>query len=138
MTDPKKQSCPLCSSIPDSLQVEPLHTPERLPDAVDKLEIIGGYTLEGQVRKCPACGAWFIYTHDHDSQSGVGYGYTDEGVYRTTADAAKARLEKALERARKSLAEFTKSEPRDYYASMAESAAEEIGRLEDELKRFVS
>ncbi|MBI4412485.1 MAG: hypothetical protein HY541_08380 [Deltaproteobacteria bacterium] len=138
MSHDARHSCSVCSPIPDSMQVETLHTPERLPEAVDKLEIIGGYTLDGQVRKCPACGAWFIYTHDHDSQSGVGYGYTDEGIYRTTATAAKERLEKALERAQKSLAEFTKSEPRDYYASMAESSAEEIKRIEKELKRFTS
>lgn len=35
-----------------------------------------------QLRRCPACGAHFAYTWDHDSQSGVGYGYTDERLER--------------------------------------------------------
>jgi hypothetical protein len=46
------------------------------------LAVVSGDAWDGQRRRCVVCGAHFEYTYDHDSQSGVGYGFTDETIER--------------------------------------------------------
>ena len=91
--------CTQCKRIPDSLDVETMHTTDRLPKEVDKLEVIGGmgsdYAL-GQVRVCLACKTHYLYFRNHDSESGVGYGYTDESIKRISKDRAKEAIEKNI------------------------------------------
>jgi len=90
-------SCKICRSIPEYLEVDVMHTPDRLPKAVDQLRLIGGVAADaalGQIRQCPACDAFFLFFHDHDSESGTGYGYTDESIMRID----EARVREALER----------------------------------------
>ncbi len=82
-------TCTLCAEIPDYKAVETLHTSERLPAAVDQLTTLGGFALERELRICPQCQAYFLYHYDHDSQSGVGYGYTDESIQRISSHSAK-------------------------------------------------
>ena len=91
--------CSICKGIPDHQFVETLHTEERLPVEVSQLLILGGYGLYGseQVRKCPECGTYYEFLHDHDSESGVGYGYTDEAITRLTSERALALIEKIIE-----------------------------------------
>jgi hypothetical protein len=74
--------CSVCESIPDLISVDTLHHSDDFPGAVAGLAVVSGETWEGQLRRCPGCGAHFVYTYDHDSQSGVGYGYTDETIER--------------------------------------------------------
>ena len=74
--------CSFCSAIPDRLTVDTVHDPERLPEAVGRLEVVDGDVWDRQLRRCPECSAFFAYTRDHDSESGVGYGYTDETIER--------------------------------------------------------
>ena len=94
----KKHGCSTCSNIPDSKFVETLHTSERLPKEVDDLLVIGGYGLYGceQVRKCSECGTFYSFLHDHDSESGVGYGYTDEAIVRLSPEKALELIERTL------------------------------------------
>jgi hypothetical protein len=77
--------CSLCSAIPDRLTVDTMHDPELFPDAVARFALIGGTVCDREVRRCPECGTYFAYTRDHDNQSGVGYGYTDETIERLWA-----------------------------------------------------
>lgn len=76
-----------------------MHTMERLPKEVEALEIIGGmcsdYAL-GQVRVCPVCKTYYLYFRDHDSESGTGYGYTDESIERISVDRVKDVIEKNI------------------------------------------
>jgi hypothetical protein len=92
------QSCSICQHIPDHKFVETLHTDARLPKQVDQLEIIGGYGLYGygQVRKCPLCKTYYTYLHDHDSEAGVGFGWTDEEIQRITPESALSVMERIL------------------------------------------
>lgn len=88
---PNNPKCDICQHIPSHAEVEILHTSERLPKEVDQLEIIGGNHADstlGQLRKCPKCGTYYLWFHDHDSESGTGYGYTDEGIERILPDQA--------------------------------------------------
>ena len=96
------ESCSICSGIPEYKFVETLHTDERLPEEVDQLLVIGGYGLYGceQVRKCPQCGTFYQFLHDHDSESGVGYGYTDEAITRLTPEQALHLIERTLKTTR--------------------------------------
>jgi len=103
-------TCSICKGIPESMFVEILHTAERLPEEVDQLLVIGGYGLYGceQVRKCPECGTFYTFLHDHDSESGVGYGYTDEAIRRLTSEQALDLVEKTLKTARHDAAYWQK------------------------------
>jgi len=102
--------CSICKHIPDHKFVETLHTEERLPKQVDQLEILGGYGFYGspQVRKCPLCKTYYTYLHDHDSESGVGIGWTDEEIQRLTPESALDVMARVLEDCRHSLQHFTK------------------------------
>ncbi|MHA1147474.1 MAG: hypothetical protein ACTSR8_04450 [Promethearchaeota archaeon] len=89
------QNCAVCKDIPNYQTVEILHTNNRLPKQIDKLVIIGGSASINQLRKCPLCGTYYIFIHDHDSESGVGYGSTDETIRRIVyTDAIKQIKEK--------------------------------------------
>lgn len=90
-------NCCLCGKIPDLITVELLHSDERLPPEVDRLRIIGGYCRydSPQIRVCPECGTYYEFIHEHDSEAGMGEGYTDESIARITSDKAAASLEKA-------------------------------------------
>jgi hypothetical protein len=91
-------ACSLCKHIPEKLKVETMHTPDRLPKEVEKLEIIGGMCSDymlGEVRVCPDCGTHYLYYRDHDSE-GVGDGYTDESIERVSAMQAKEAMEKNI------------------------------------------
>ena len=76
--------------------VEKLHTKERLPKEVEELQVIGGYPINCQVRKCTLCGTYYEYYYDHDSESGVGIGYTDESIKRITPEQAQACIKHIL------------------------------------------
>lgn len=110
MKDPKK--CSICKHIPDHKFVETLHTNERLPTQVDQLAILGGYGLYGseQVRKCPECGTYYSFLHDHDSESGVGYGYTDEAITRLTSQSALDLIEKTIQNSIRAIAYWQKQQ----------------------------
>ena len=81
--------CTLCQNIPDYKLADKLHKKEQLPEEVEELQVIGGYAHDCQIRKCNLCGTYYRYYYDHDSESGVGYGYTDESVKRITPDRAQ-------------------------------------------------
>lgn len=129
------------------MEVETLHTNERLPKEVDKLEIVGGNNADyalGEVRKCPECETYYLWFHDHDSESGVGYGYTDESITRMTKKETRERLErniKSLDTWIEQLEEEA-NDPKNHEV-VRESAREripqykkEIDRLKKELKKF--
>ncbi len=88
--------CSICRAIPDYAMVERLHTAERLPDEVERLEPLYGLRWPAQLRRCPECGALYRYVYDHDSEAGVGYGYTDESIERLTPENAAAWLERIV------------------------------------------
>ena len=95
--------CSICKHIPEHKFVETLHTEARLPEQVDQLEILGGYGFYGspQVRKCPLCKTYYTYLHDHDSESGVGIGWTDQEIQRITPESALNVMERILEYSQK-------------------------------------
>ncbi|MCP5100840.1 MAG: hypothetical protein GY943_35260 [Chloroflexi bacterium] len=99
------KTCKICRYIPAQKFVETLHTSERLPEQVNQLLVIGGYGLYGseQLRKCPECGTYYSFLHDHDSESGVGYGYTDEGIVRLDFVAALALIKKTIVSSQKAI-----------------------------------
>ncbi len=81
--------CKICRNIPDYKLVDKLHKKERLPEEVKDLQVIGGYAHDCQIRKCTLCGTYYRYYYDHDSESGVGYGYTDESIKRLSTERAQ-------------------------------------------------
>ena len=95
------RNCPICQHIPDHKFVETLHTDARLPEQVDQLEILGGFGFHGygneQVRKCPLCQTYYTYLYDHDSESGVGIGWTDQEIQRITPESALDVMERILQ-----------------------------------------
>jgi hypothetical protein len=132
------RSCPICKHIPDHKFVETLHTDARLPEQVDQLEILGGYGIYGheQVRKCPLCKTYYTYLSDHDSESGVGIGWTDEEIQRITPETALSVMERVLKASQSSLEYFTKQFQETQYAYAQQSIprhTQEISRLIQEL-----
>ena len=95
------ERCPICRHIPEHKFVETLHTEARLPEQVDQLEVLGGYGFHGygneQVRKCPLCKTYYTYLYDHDSESGVGIGWTDQEIQRITPESALDVMERILQ-----------------------------------------
>jgi hypothetical protein len=81
--------CKRCKNIPEHKLIDKLRTKERLPEEVEDLQIIGGYTHDCQIRKCTLCGTYYRYYYDHDSESGVGYGYTEESIKRINLERAQ-------------------------------------------------
>ena len=81
--------CKICQNIPDYKFADKLHKKERLPKEVEELQVIGGYAHDCQIRKCTLCGTYYRYYYDHDSESGVGYGYTDESIRRISSERAQ-------------------------------------------------
>jgi hypothetical protein len=81
--------CKICQNIPDYQFADKLHKKEQLPKEVEELQVIGGYTHDCQIRKCTLCGTYYRYYYDHDSESGVGYGYTDESIRRISSERAQ-------------------------------------------------
>ena len=140
------KNCPICTHIPDHKFVETLHTDARLPEQVDQLEIIGGYGFYGydQVRKCRLCKTYYTYLHDHDSESGVGFGYTDEEIQRITPEIALKVMNRILESSQSTLEYWTKKfqETQDSYAQQSITRhAQEVNRLIQEiaaLKKLLS
>jgi len=117
------QPCAVCGEILPYRLVDILHTNDRLPDAVDRLAVIGGIGIYGaeQVRKCPACAVYFAWLHDHDSQAGLGPGYTDEVIRRIDTEEARRLIEAAIR----------------WISAAAQPGGDsgvELRRLEDELK----
>lgn len=104
--------CAICKHIPDKKFVETLHTDERLPEQVSQLAVIGGYGLYGseQVRKCPECDTYYSFLHDHDSESGVGFGYTDEAIVRLDFKNALELIESTIKSAHRAIAYWQKEE----------------------------
>lgn len=104
------KSCSICKHIPDHKFVETLHTDARLPEQVDQLEVLGGYGFYGheQVRKCPLCKTYYTYLHDHDSESGVGIGWTDEEIRRITPESALDVMKRVLKASQGSLEYWAK------------------------------
>ncbi|HOY68233.1 MAG TPA: hypothetical protein PLP29_15235 [Candidatus Ozemobacteraceae bacterium] len=96
---PIGRSCHLCGPIPDFQKVELLHGKERLPEQVGRLERIAGSGVYGaeELRVCRACGCYFLFLHDHDSEAGMGEGYSDEAITRIDTDRALRELDR-LER----------------------------------------
>ena len=132
------KNCSICKHIPDHKFVETLHTDARLPEQVDQLEILGGYGLYGheQVRKCPLCKTYYTYLSDHDSESGVGIGWTDEEIQRITPESALNVMECILKSSQNVLEQWTKKfqETQDSYAQHGITKhTQEINRLIQEL-----
>ena len=84
--------CKICKNISEHKLIDKLHTKERLPEEVEELQMIGGYAHDCQIRKCTICGTYYRYYYDHDSESGVGYGYTDESIKRINPERAQALM----------------------------------------------
>ena len=139
------ENCSICRHIPDHKFVETLHTDARLPEQVAQLEILGGYGIYGyeQVRKCHLCKTYYTYLSDHDSESGVGIGWTDEEIQRITPESALKVMEQVLETSQHALEYWTKKfqETQDSYAQQAMTeSAQEVNRLIQEiasLKKFL-
>ena len=140
---PSHEACSVCSGIPDYKFVETLHTAERLPDEVDDLLIIGGYGLYGceQVRKCPECGTFYSFLHDHDSESGVGYGYTDEAIKRLTPEQALDLIEKTCKSSEHDMA-YWSGQPKDYprpdFAAMHREWLKQLEREREILRAMLN
>jgi hypothetical protein len=92
------KQCAVCRTIPDFLEVETLHGDQRLPSAVGRLLSLGWYIECTSLARCTGCGTFFAVHYDHDSESGVGIGYTDESVRRLSQDEAIACCHAALKR----------------------------------------
>jgi len=140
MTEENVPACEVCRDIPERMMVETLHTPDRLPAAVERLTVIGGAGTYGceQLRKCPACGAYFSYINDHDSEAGLGYGYTDEAVRRLSRDEARELASQAAQSARASI-RYWESEATSYGEAAARYAAKaklDLQQLEAEVRRL--
>jgi hypothetical protein len=137
------KNCSICQHIPDHKLVETLHTEARLPKQVDQLEIIGGYGFHGyeQVRKCPLCKTYYTYLYDHDSESGVGYGYTDEEVQRITPETALKIMERILMDYENTLDQWTREfqKTQDPYTQQAITRhTQEVNRLIQEIASLQS
>jgi hypothetical protein len=132
------RNCPICRHIPDHKFVETLHTDARLPEQVDQLEILGGYGFYGyeQVRKCPLCKTYYTYLSDHDSESGVGIGWTDEEIRRITPESALKVMERVLKSSQGALEYWTRKfqETQDPQAQQSITGhTQEVNRLSQEL-----
>jgi len=82
VTPGARGDCHVCATWPDRLIVDTLWEPASFPSAARTLEVVSGERWEEQLQRCPHCGAHYAYTFDHDSQSGVGLGYTEETLER--------------------------------------------------------
>ncbi len=131
-----EKGCSICKGIPEYKFVETLHTDERLPEEVDQLLVIGGYGLYGceQVRKCPECGTFYSFLHDHDSESGVGYGYTDEAIQRLTPEKALDLIEKTLKTSKHDVAYWDEKRKKkgEIIPPFLDKMRAEVGLLETE------
>ena len=129
------ERCSICRQIPEHKFVETLHTEARLPEQVDQLEILGGYGIYGheQVRKCPLCKTYYTYLSDHDSESGVGIGWTDEEIQRITPESALNVMERILKGSQGAREYWAKKfqETQDSYAQ------QEITRHTQEVNRLI-
>ena len=129
--------CAICNGIPDYKFVETLHTDERLPEEVDQLEVIGGYGLYGceQLRKCPICGTFYSFLHDHDSESGMGYGYTDESIKRLTTQQAIDMIERTMKTSKSGIEYWSKKgDPAGKRPDFLTMHQQELKRLKRELR----
>ncbi len=136
------EACSICSGIPAYQFVETLHTDERLPEQVDQLLVLGGYGLHGseQVRKCPECGTFYSFLHDHDSESGMGFGYTDEAIKRLTPDQALDRIEKTYKSSEQNAAYWSERRddyPRPDFAGMHREWLKQLERERDALRSLL-
>ncbi|MBP7633438.1 hypothetical protein KBA41_04675 [Candidatus Ozemobacteraceae bacterium] len=88
------KSCSICKHLPEYQKVELLHGTELLPAEVGRLRIVGGAGIYGadQIRVCQECGTYYRFIHDHDSEAGMGEGYTDEMIGRLTVGQALEAL----------------------------------------------
>ena len=132
------KNCSICKHIPDHKFVETLHTDARLPEQVDQLEILGGYGTYGheQMRKCHLCKTYYTYLSDHDSESGVGIGWTDEEIQRITPETALYVMERVLKASQGDREYWTKKfqETRDSHAQQSITRhTQEVNRLIQEL-----
>ena len=137
------EACPLCSGIPEYKFVETLHTDERLPEQVEQLLVLGGYGLYGseQVRKCPECGTFYSFLHDHDSESGMGYGYTDEAIKRLTPEQALDLIEKTCKSSEQEAAYWSERRddyPRPDFAGMHREWLKQLERERDALRSLLN
>ena len=138
MTGDGSQACRVCSTIPQSMRVELLHGSDRLPEATSSLVVVGGEGIYGaeQLRRCPSCGAYFSWIHDHDSEAGLGVGWTDEVIARLDPRGARDLATRAAARARLSIAYWATAEGRATFRDWPrrlDDCREELTRLEEEL-----
>jgi hypothetical protein len=134
------KNCSICKYIPDHKFVETLHTNGQLPEQVDQLEILGGYGFYGmgmeQVRKCPLCKTYYTYLYDHDSESGVGIGWTDQEIQRITPESALAVMERVLQTCQGAREHWTKEfqETQDSHAQQTMTEyTQQVNRLIQEI-----
>jgi hypothetical protein len=129
------RNCAICKHIPDHKFVETLHTDARLPEQVDQLEILGGYGFYGyaQVRKCPLCKTYYTYLWDHDSESGVGIGWTDQEIQRITPETALNVMERVLTDSQGNLEYWTK----EFQKTQDSHAQQSITRHTQEVNRLI-
>lgn len=133
MTQGHHDTCDVCGDIPARLKVDILNTAERLPAAVEALSVLGGAGQYGaeQLRKCPGCGAYFSFIHDHDSEAGLGEGWTDEVVARLSRDEGLALAREAAAGAQAAIRYWSSPERSDW-----DSAADWVAEARLELKRL--
>ena len=114
----------------------------RLTDLELTLPSAAGYGLYGseQVRKCPECGAFYSFLHDHDSESGMGYGYTDEAIKRLTPEQALDLIEKTCKSSEHEIAYWSgrrEDYPRPDFAGMHREWLKQLEREREALRSLL-
>jgi len=79
-------SCATCGNLVEHVTAD-LEAGEALPPEVSRLEAIAG----GNARRCPTCGAWFLYTYDYE-YGALGDGWEDATLERVDRDRVVAVL----------------------------------------------
>jgi hypothetical protein len=83
----------------------------------------------GELRKCPRCASYFIYTRDHDNE--IGYQAMDPTLDRIDSERARAFAAEAISVAIRQRDYFAKKED-SYSRDVAGQYAAEIKRLQSE------
>lgn len=104
------------------------------PETAGRLDLLGGSEDPfsdpgGELRKCPKCGSYFVYTRDHDNE--IGYQAMDPTLDRIDASRAREMAAAAALVAERHREYFAKKDD-SYSMQVAEQCAKEIARLRAE------
>ncbi len=117
-------ACPACAGLPEV--------------GLDDLEVIGGSENPfnppwGELRRCRACAAYWLYTNDHDNE--IGYQASGVSIERISTEKARSVAEAAIPVAR-SLRDHFAAKTDAYSIGCAEDYDRALVRLEQELARL--